>query len=264
MNDTQRQQYLGAMGIASWFPRVVLPHALSSSLIELDQTELDQVEIDSPALSQSKLEKVELVGDVSVDGNQNPSVDIPIVSSAVPVIDVSQPIAGKAIKAEENKLSSLISVQDTPTLKAATDTVADKVSAQALTPNFKLCMTFFSSGHLLVDTLSGEGLTSDVQRFYQAFGFALQHDNQQLQQSLFKWPLFNNRGIDQSEAIARTSCLQHIQQTLTQRPDVFVLLGDAASCYAASDGAITMKESVMDIMGSPSCKIELARKLGLI
>jgi hypothetical protein len=264
MNDTQRQQYLGAMGIASWFPRVVLPYALSSSLTELDQIELDQEEIESSVLSQSNIGKVELEGGVSADGNQNPLVDMPVVSSAVPVIDDSQPSADKVIKAEENKISSLISLQDNQTLKTATDIIADKVSTQALTPNFKLCMTFFSSGHLLVDTLGGEGLTSDVQRFYQAFGFALQHDNQQLQQSLFKWPLFNNRGIDQSESIARTSCLQHIQQTLSQRPEVFVLLGDAASRYAASDGAITMKESVMDIMSSPSSKIEVARKLELI
>ena len=238
MNDARRQQYLGSMGISSWFPSVVLPHALNSTLTELDESNSAD-DCSSPILKTTHHSAIEI--------------------SASNIEDTSLVSDNSTLMAKKT-MPSLVSVFEKNALK---DTNKTELT-QALTPQFKLCMTFFSSGHLLVDTLGSEGLTSDVQRFYQAFGLAIKHDNQQLQQSLFKWPLFNNRNIDQGEAIARTSCLQHIQQTLTERPEIFVLLGDAAGCYASSEGAIVMKDAVIDIMNYPAKKIELAKKLKLI
>lgn len=240
MNDVQRQQYLGAMGIATWFPQVVLPHALSSPQAALPEPLLEAITEDGLEVASSDSSIVEKVAI-----EQSPvSAGLSKIS-----VDLSAPTPVKPQAIEPQAVTPDAAVVEVP---------------KGETPKFKLCMTYFSSGHLLVDTLGSEGLTSAVQRFYQAFGLAIQHDNQQLQQSLFKWPLFNNRHIDQGEQIARTSCLQHIQQTLTERPETFVLLGEAASRYAASADAIVMVESVAEIMAKPELKAELAKKLGLI
>lgn len=217
MQEQQRIDYLQAMGIQVWMPRKVLENAAQPLWLP-EQVEAENEQLSAPAAPAQFNSLSDMVSgqDLSKDSSkessakqqattQNPAK----LENTAANVSSGQTAAGQLANlqntaaASDSKTSVAGQAQtSTPALSEQTTESAGaaEVSQPHIVPRFNLEFSYWTPGILWI---SSQPQSKQVLALQQRIAFALQQQNEQLNQLTFKWPFLDNIKEDQSEVVAK-------------------------------------------------------------
>ena len=207
MLEPQRSQYLRALGIEVYVPRLVLPGAKESPLCAWDFLP------SAPALADTPLP-----ADIAIAAESPPAGGVVRALPEVLRVDLAPaPLAAKAV----------IAVVDA--IRTAT--------AVAAPPKIALSVVVGDGGILIVDDAPATtALRADYLRLLGNILFAVHGRNVQPALDVFLWPLAKRPQLDQGADAARETLTAHIQKQIQQHAiHTVLLLGAAAQQWCALD-----------------------------
>ncbi len=273
MDALSRQQYLRAMGIPQWVPRVQLPAAPESPVCELPEGVSIRVRGAAPAAAQARVQ-----APVQERNTAQPEQAFAPQKSA----GGARESAAARISLE---LDSGSSPRKAPSVKTSQAKPAAPVKERTAveTVRFTLALVRCGEGQLWIAELP-EGATEmsvPVRQFIQEVQFALGLVDKSgihapLNTQVFQWPMVNIAGIDQGKAEARDALSEVIQASNNQTPVSSVLaFGETAASYllAAEDSAdsitrgkhtlkslrtdVVVTHAILDAFAKPELKREI-------
>jgi len=200
--EPQRSQYLRALGIEVYVPRLVLPGAKPSPLCEWDF--LPPPSTSAPASIDTEPAAI-----------ANPARQRPLTDALQ--IDIAEQATAKAVADIANEVRGATVV--------------------AAPPKIALSVVIGDGGILIVDdTPATTALRADYLRLLSNILFAVNGRNAQPSLDVFLWPLTKRPQLDQSAEAARETLAAHIQKQIQQYGiRTVLLLGDAAQQWCALD-----------------------------
>ncbi len=245
MNELQRQAYIEAMGVDSYFPRFTLPGAAVSELCEIPSEFL-----------QSELAAVEtaVITDDALNSVQADSISPVENSVATAAVKGSagngSAAAMQALFADDNKRKEYSADK---TL-AATSSVEPVNTDGDIIPEFSLSI-IRGANILLVD----EGLNGNVDQveyltLLHNMLFALGAEVQQLSIERFNWPMVKSAQFDQTALAAKQTLQAFIAKQLSQLDSSYLLvMGESAKTYLAAE--LTSDNEKLSHGRFMSCKV---------
>jgi hypothetical protein len=279
MNELQRHAYLDAMGIDSYYPKLLLPGAKAPELCEMG------VALASPVIEVVTAENSERVADqtssvgVSVLPGRSKSSEVlhalfddsPSPKSHREMQSASRDVSQEIERVVQNTTQAFdhtieIASQNTSLNVTESAVIADSTSA---IPQFSL--TIIRGANILI---IDEGLNSTVNsleylQLVTNILFAVGAKVQQLTLDSFNWPMVRNKQIDQSETAAKQTLEAFLRKQVSHLSlSYIVVLGETAKTYlgeqASANGKfITHEElsvelicthSALQMMSEPSVK----------
>lgn len=243
MNELQRHVYLDAMGIDSYYPKLLLPGAKASELCELPVATASPASEDSigkldPETSNRTTEHLSPVGTIARPGKSKSGEVLQALFEDSPSPkahreiqgvngDVSQAIEGVVQNATRTAGHALATTAETA---APSPTESSTISGSAnVIPQFSLTI-IRGANILLID----EGLSSTVNsvEYLQLITnmlFAVGAKVQQLTLDSFHWPMVRNKQIDQSEVAAKQTLEAFLRKQVSHLSlSYIVVLGETA------------------------------------
>lgn len=250
MNEQQRQQYLGAMDIQSWFPRYALPEAKPSTICEWDWGTWPEENQQTATEPRSVTEQ--------------PTHPVPFVPLDKPIIRPSDIMRKVTPEKPEN-------IAETTPIKAKPAKLAER---------FRLVTLSINTDCLMVSELPSTGM-NQFTRFHEqlvrnllfSVGISVEPE---LHSALFDWPIAGNR-MDQDEQAAYEAVHGYLtNQFGLRRRKILFLLGRNCVRYtlgrevdfddicgvSADDHQITVVSHSLDaLMKLPSLKADTWRDI---
>ena len=199
MNNTQRLHYLQAMGIDSYSPRLLLPGAMPSVLLE------------------------------------TPVAVVP-ESSAISSPEMAAAPAAHGAEAHFGQQGSRIeAVFDVPAAsEEAVESVNEPASERQVEPPPRIALSMVrGAGLLLIDEgMPGDSNPAEYFQLLQNLLFSLGLPSQDLTVDGFSWPMTRNSAVDQSKEAASEALQSFVERQLEQHQVRYILLlGDTARQY---------------------------------
>lgn len=230
MNERQRQTYLQAMGVDQYFPRVVLPGALPSSLCEVPALPVEAETIAQVgAITQAE---VQTSKPQPAPNLQQIKASMQIVGGNVGNVAAAQPV-NKPVRSEP--------------VEAASDI-----------PHFALTIAKTESGILILDEgLSAEQDYTEYLRLLQNMLLAVGAGQQAIQLDPFVWPMVQNGQIDQSEMAAKQTLSAYLSKLIDDLSVRYLLvMGNTAEQYLAPVESVLLIKTVsaLQMLATPTLK----------
>jgi hypothetical protein len=221
MNELQRQAYIEAMGIDSYFPRFTLPGAPVSTLCELPQE-----------LLQGESVAADVIVDTPLDSLQGNTADQAGTATARP--------AGGAVAAMQALFGDSDNKRKKPiNTKATAQKSTEQVAATAsVIPRFSLSVIRGANVLLVDEGLSGDADQVEYLNLLHNMLFALGAQVPQLSIERFSWPMVKSASaqFDQTDLAAKQTLQSFIAKQLSQLDNTYLLvMGDSAKHYLAAE-----------------------------
>jgi hypothetical protein len=237
MNELQRQAYLEAMGVVSYFPRAELPGALPSPILEMP------------------------VAEEVVHTPVQPEAAVAPVVNATPAGQVQ---SAKAIFEQTGEAV----VDQLARRREVRPKRSGPVASASDIPSFALTIAKTQAGFLIVD----EGLKPDQDyteylRLLQNMLFAVGAGMQAVQLDSFTWPMINNPQIDQSAEIAGQTLTVYIDKLIKeQRVSYVLVMGETAAKYMPANLSVfsLSTSSALQMLADPQLKAGAWQDLQLL
>lgn len=225
MNELQRQQYLDAMGIDTYMPRWILPHAPLPVACDVSfLPELLTADIVANAATTGSTAASAAVATTSASAA---SAALPVAASGRPadVLAVLSTTEGKP-QADTQRVAELVGQ------------VASKQKQLQPVPTFALSIWRISKSLLIVDSRQAQ-LALPTEPLLINILVALGYPRQPLPKTdIVRWPMVNDINTDQSEAAAREMLEAYIESQFgidnapeDQPRNYLLLMGEAAARY---------------------------------
>lgn len=226
MLEPQRSQYLRALGIDVYVPRLILPGALASQSCEW--TEAASLEIETPAAAIEQIAAV--LTPVSAVVRQRSLPDAVRIDPSAPAVNINS---------TKNNVDSV----DSETRVAVAAPLTESNAAP------KIALSVIVAGNLLIvdDAPSGTAMRGDYLRLLTNILFALHWRTAQPQLDVFLWPMAKHPQLDQGAQAARETLAAHLHKQIQQHAiDTVLLLGESAQtwCAIGADDALRCVRSV--------------------
>ncbi len=212
MNELQRQQYLDALGIDTYMPRVILPY--SPIPIACDISFLPETfGVDASSVMPSAIQSMPTPVTVALSQLTNKSAG---------------GFSGDVLSVLADKPQS--SVVASESVAALVDKLAEKVKIPSAAPAFALSIWRVSDSLLVVDSRQAQ-LALPTEPLLINILVALGYPRQPLPKAdVVRWPMLSGPGVDQSEASAREMLEAYLDSRLMPQPGTRLLLmgADAA------------------------------------
>jgi hypothetical protein len=226
MNELQRQQYLDALGVDTYMPRWVLPHAPEPVACDVSfiPSELGAGEVGqgaAGAMSQPATNDAAPVVRSAPVGGASPGQASP--SAVLAVLSGEAPAAEPAPSVESE-------TKDTPTSAATEQTKSQTASEPA--PAFALSIWRISEDLLVVDSRQAQ-LALPTEPLLINILAALGYPRQPLPKTeVIRWPMVDNPFVGQTQADAREMLEAYLDGKLLTHPTKHLLLmGEDAARY---------------------------------
>lgn len=234
MREPWRSNYLQAMGVAVYVPRLHLPGAAPSRPVLWDVEALAKrpPAVIAPAAMVEEPDSSDQVR-IQVERHQPPSVSI------------VRELAGGS-----------------PAVRA--ETAVERTAATSPVPRFALQIVRADIGVLLIDDapVGGRVNRGDYQRFIGNLLLALFRQSAQLSMDPFIWPMVKNPSVDQGEQAARESLGAYVQRQASETGcERLILLGATAQQWVVSELPALAADSAWPCIGSGAAKHALWRQL---
>lgn len=240
INERQRMQYLDALGIESYMPRVVLPSApsikLCANVVNAD-TSVPEAAVQAPV----GLDKAAAALAVS----HTPAESLPVTGVA-PIADASPLSQAPKAKGGEGGAATLAVLSGETSAEKLVDKVDEKVSSDAEVsreslevrqakaaemPKFSLGLWQFGEQLLVVDSRRPEQALPTEQLLLNIV-LALGYPRQPLPKAhVVRWPIVENRFEEQGENEARDMLSALMEARLESQPVKYVLLMGEEACH---------------------------------
>lgn len=241
MNELQRHAYLDAMGIDSYYPKLLLPGAKASELCEMSVTTANPV-IDASmesarlAVPEVGTENTNSVGAVVLPGRSKSSEVLHALFE-----DSSRPKVQREMQSVNDDVAKAIEGVVKNATQAAGPNAAMKNST---TENPQFSLTIIRGANIL---LIDEGLNSTVDslEYLQLITnilFAVGAKVQQLTLGSFNWPMVRNKQIDQSGLAAKQTLEAFLRKQVSHLSlSYIVVLGETAKTYLCEQSSLNGK-----------------------
>ena len=220
MNEVQRRQYLHAIGVDSYQPRLVLPGALPSTLCELpiEPSVLLSIEnVDSGVIQSSNNNDN---NSASNNANNNSSQKTNFSDAAKLALDTIKPA----------------SIPIDAVVNATMRQVEKKSQEKKVTPHFSLSIIRGENILIIDKGLPGNINPNDYLQLLKNMLFALGAGKQQVSIDAFVWPMVKSNTVDQGEVAARQTLEAFLAKQIEQLGAKYLLLmGDDAARYSCSE-----------------------------
>ncbi|BFM15227.1 hypothetical protein R50073_14100 [Maricurvus nonylphenolicus] len=245
MNELQRQQYLDALGVDTYMPRWVLPHApepvacdVSFIPSELEGSEgggegISAAVASQPAVNDSAATPVARPASTGAAPQGQASS-----SSVLAVLSGETPTADKVPAVE-----TVAEVKDT-SVPTATEQAKPQAASEPV-PAFALSIWRISEDLLIIDSRQAQ-LALPTEPLLINILAALGYPRQPLPKTeVIRWPMVDNPFVGQSEADAREMLEAYLDGKLLTHPTKHLLLmGDEAARYI-----LPAEQSLADVQG---------------
>lgn len=211
MNEVQRRQYLQAMGVDSYQPRLVLPGALPSKLCELPSELLPEMLRESSVAS-----PVEIPSDEVIPSSINKAN---FSDAAKLALEAVKPTSASPVM----------------TTKEAIQQVEKKPSEKTVAPHFSLSIIRGENILIIDKGLPGNINPNEYLQLLQNMLFALGAGKQKMAIDAFVWPMVKSNTVDQSEVAARQTLEAFLAKQIEQLGAKYLLLmGDDSAHYIST------------------------------
>ena len=243
MNELQRQAYLEAMGIDSYFPRVQLPGALASPVCDMSEA----------AVSETPQQAA-----IAAANSEEQHTTIP--PSPPPVKSAEGPRAAQAVL---GNVVDDIAKHRPPT--PAKPKRSEAVESASDIPHFALTIAKSQSGILIID----DGIQPDQDyteylRLLQNILFAVGAGKQALQLDPFVWPMMKTAQFDQSAEAARQTLSVYINKLIEDLSVRYVLvMGEQAQSYITANDQVSCIHTLsgLRLLSEPALKRQVWQDL---
>jgi hypothetical protein len=219
MNEVQRQAYLRAMEVDSYFPRLKLPGALASTLCQL------------PDISEASVVDASLLADVETVPAEVINAE-PVNKAGGSRVAALQALLG-------DKPSAPVKKKIVAQPESIEGAVADTEQQTQSTPHFSLSIIRGQNLLIIDEGLQGHVNPSEYLQLLHNILVAIGAGKQQLSIDAFVWPMVKNSPLDQSEVAARETLVSFLsKQCLQLGAKYIVLMGDTAARYISEELAV--------------------------